>query len=65
MTAESAKKAATQSVRMQRNDPLAGDFGVDVMHLNLHKTFCIPHGGGGPARLPASAGSVSGSCCEH
>ncbi|MBW3621161.1 MAG: aminomethyl-transferring glycine dehydrogenase, partial [Actinobacteria bacterium] len=25
-----------------------GDFGSDVSHLNLHKTFCIPHGGGGP-----------------
>jgi glycine dehydrogenase subunit 2 len=27
-----------------------GDFGVDVMHLNLHKTFSTPHGGGGPGR---------------
>jgi glycine dehydrogenase len=26
-----------------------GRFGADVSHLNLHKTFCIPHGGGGPA----------------
>src|SRR5690606_41865715 len=25
-----------------------GEFGSDVSHLNLHKTFCIPHGGGGP-----------------
>src|SRR5437762_2878246 len=25
-----------------------GDYGADVCHLNLHKTFCIPHGGGGP-----------------
>ena len=25
-----------------------GDIGADVCHLNLHKTFCIPHGGGGP-----------------
>lgn len=25
-----------------------GDMGADVCHLNLHKTFCIPHGGGGP-----------------
>ena len=25
-----------------------GSFGADVSHLNLHKTFCIPHGGGGP-----------------
>jgi glycine dehydrogenase len=29
-----------------------GDFGPDVMHLNLHKTFCIPHGGGGPGVGP-------------
>jgi len=28
------------------------DFGVDVCHLNLHKTFCIPHGGGGPGVGP-------------
>ncbi len=44
-----------------------GRFGADVSHLNLHKTFCIPHGGGGPgvgpvavrphlARLPAGRG---------
>lgn len=25
-----------------------GEIGADVCHLNLHKTFCIPHGGGGP-----------------
>uniref|UniRef100_A0A5F8H1M2 Glycine cleavage system P protein n=1 Tax=Monodelphis domestica TaxID=13616 RepID=A0A5F8H1M2_MONDO len=29
-----------------------GDFGSDVSHLNLHKTFCIPHGGGGPGMGP-------------
>ncbi|MEM7072168.1 MAG: aminomethyl-transferring glycine dehydrogenase [Pseudomonadota bacterium] len=29
-----------------------GEFGADVMHLNLHKTFCIPHGGGGPGMGP-------------
>ncbi len=29
-----------------------GDFGVDVMHLNLHKTFSTPHGGGGPGAGP-------------
>ncbi|MEM6571593.1 MAG: aminomethyl-transferring glycine dehydrogenase, partial [Planctomycetota bacterium] len=28
------------------------DFGADVCHLNLHKTFCIPHGGGGPGMGP-------------
>ena len=29
-----------------------GDFGPDVSHMNLHKTFCIPHGGGGPGMGP-------------
>ena len=29
-----------------------GDFGPDVCHMNLHKTFCIPHGGGGPGMGP-------------
>ena len=29
-----------------------GDIGADVVHLNLHKTFCIPHGGGGPGMGP-------------
>ena len=29
-----------------------GKFGADVSHLNLHKTFCIPHGGGGPGVGP-------------
>jgi len=29
-----------------------GEIGVDVCHLNLHKTFCIPHGGGGPGMGP-------------
>jgi glycine dehydrogenase subunit 2 len=33
-----------------------GDFGVDVMHLNLHKTFSTPHGGGGPGSGPV--------CCK-
>ena len=31
-----------------------GDFGVDVMHLNLHKTFSTPHGGGGPGGGPVA-----------
>ena len=31
-----------------------GDFGGDVSHLNLHKTFCIPHGGGGPGVGPVA-----------
>ena len=29
-----------------------GEIGIDVCHLNLHKTFCIPHGGGGPGMGP-------------
>ena len=33
-----------------------GDFGPDVCHLNLHKTFCIPHGGGGPGMGPIGVG---------
>ena len=53
-----------------------GEFGGDVSHLNLHKTFCIPHGGGGPGVGPVAvrehlarylpdrgAGAVSGA--EH
>lgn len=32
-----------------------GEFGVDICHLNLHKTFCIPHGGGGPGVGPVAA----------
>ena len=32
-----------------------GRFGADVSHLNLHKTFCIPHGGGGPGVGPTAA----------
>lgn len=35
-----------------------GELGVDVMHINLHKTFCIPHGGGGPGVGPIS-------CAKH
>jgi glycine dehydrogenase len=50
-----------------------GEFGPDVCHLNLHKTFCIPHGGGGPGMgpigvkkhlapfLPEKSGAVSGA----
>lgn len=34
-----------------------GDFGADVCHLNLHKTFCIPHGGGGPGMGPIAVSS--------
>ena len=34
-----------------------GEFGADVAHLNLHKTFCIPHGGGGPGVGPIGVAS--------
>ena len=34
-----------------------GKIGVDVAHLNLHKTFCIPHGGGGPGVGPIGVGA--------
>ncbi len=34
-----------------------GHFGADVSHLNLHKTFCIPHGGGGPGIGPIGVGA--------
>lgn len=34
-----------------------GQFGADVSHLNLHKTFCIPHGGGGPGMGPIGVGA--------
>ncbi|WP_104656759.1 aminomethyl-transferring glycine dehydrogenase [Ralstonia insidiosa] len=34
-----------------------GHFGGDVSHLNLHKTFCIPHGGGGPGVGPVAVGT--------
>jgi len=35
-----------------------GDFGADVMHLNLHKTFSTPHGGGGPGSGPVACKKV-------
>jgi Glycine cleavage system protein P (pyridoxal-binding), C-terminal domain len=35
-----------------------GRFGSDVSHLNLHKTFCIPHGGGGPGVGRSASGST-------
>jgi glycine dehydrogenase len=39
-----------------------GDFGADVCHINLHKTFCIPHGGGGPGMGPIA---VAGHLAPH
>ena len=42
-----------------------GQFGADVSHLNLHKTFCIPHGGGGPGRRARSrCARTSGASCR-
>ncbi len=35
-----------------------GDFGVDVLHLNLHKTFATPHGGGGPGSGPVGVKKI-------
>ncbi|MBZ5570066.1 MAG: aminomethyl-transferring glycine dehydrogenase subunit GcvPB [Acidobacteriia bacterium] len=35
-----------------------GDFGIDVMHLNLHKTFSTPHGGGGPGSGPVACKKI-------
>ena len=48
-----------------------GDYGADVCHLNLHKTFCIPHGGGGPGVGPIGVAKhlvpflPSGANIEH
>jgi glycine dehydrogenase len=41
-----------------------GRFGADVSHLNLHKTFCIPHGGGGPGVGPVGCGRTSRPTCR-
>ena len=38
-----------------------GKFGADVSHLNLHKTFCIPHGGGGPGRRSGGRAGAPGA----
>ncbi len=43
-----------------------GRFGADVSHLNLHKTFCIPHGGGGPGVGPVAVRAhLAGYLPEH
>src|SRR5699024_9365751 len=43
-----------------------GEFGADVSHLNLHKTFCIPHGGGGPGVGPIGVrGHLAGFLPNH
>jgi glycine dehydrogenase len=41
-----------------------GDIGADVCHLNLHKTFCIPHGGGGPASGRSAWRRISSIICR-
>ena len=41
--------------------PSPGAFGADVSHLNLHKTFCIPHGGGGPGVGPVGGARPPGA----
>ena len=40
-----------------------GHIGADVCHLNLHKTFCIPHGGGGPGACRKRTGVRACSSC--
>ena len=40
-----------------------GKYGADVSHLNLHKTFCIPHGGGGPGVGPVAVARISRPIC--
>ena len=42
-----------------------GEFGGDVSHLNLHKTFCIPHGGGGPGRGAGRRARAPGAVPAH
>ena len=42
-----------------------GEFGGDVSHLNLHKTFCIPHGGGGPGVGPVAVRSTWRRTCPR
>ena len=40
-----------------------GNFGPDVCHINLHKTFCIPHGGGGPGMGPIACKDIYKYIC--
>ena len=42
-----------------------GELGPDVSHLNLHKTFCIPHGGGGPGVGPVCGGRTWADSCRR
>ena len=47
--------------RHRRASVRPGDLGVDAMHINLHKTFSTPHGGGGPGRRAGRAVGASGA----
>ena len=40
-----------------------GDLGIDAMHINLHKTFSTPHGGGGPGAGPVVLSERAGGLC--
>ena len=42
-----------------------GDYGGDVSHFNLHKTFCIPHGGGGPGMGRSGQGALAPYLPSH
>ena len=42
-----------------------GDMGIDVIHINLHKTFSTPHGGGGPGAGPIGIQKQSGTFPAH
>ena len=65
-SARSATSSTTTGARSTSTAPTStrssgspgpGRFGADVSHLNLHKTFCIPHGGGGPGVGPVACRS--------
>ena len=57
-TAARCTSTARTSTRWSAS-PRPGHFGADVSHLNLHKTFCIPHGGGGPGVGPVAVQGAS------
>ena len=47
------RSISTAPISMRRWDSCGpAELGADVCHMNLHKTFCIPHGGGGPGMGP-------------
>ena len=52
-TATAARSISTAPISTRKSGlARPGDYGADVGHINLHKTFCIPHGGGGPGMGP-------------